>query len=234
MNMINENKLGIILQARMSSERLPGKILKKIGYHSILEEIVFRVSLLKIDVKFIIATSILQENNVIEDFCKDKGILFFRGSENNVLKRYYLCAKKYNLQHIVRLTADNPFLDIEELYNLIELHFDSGADYSHSFDSLPIGVGAEVMTLNTLEKSFKNATKSKHFEHVNEYILDNKDLFNISYLNVSIDKRKQDVSLTVDTSDDYNKACYIIDKSSNKLDLKEVLFWEKRYRLEKL
>lgn len=201
---------GIILQARMGSSRLPGKVLKKIGEKNLLEHIFYRLSYLKHDVKLVVATTTLEKDDVIADFCLSKDIECFRGSEENVLERYYLCAKKHGFTHIVRLTGDNPFTDIEELDNLIDLHLNTGADYTHSFGVLPIGVGAEIFTFKALEDSYLNATKDNHREHVNEYIQENPDLFDISVLQVSAEKNKPEIRLTIDTEDDYRKACQII------------------------
>ena len=209
-----EENLGIIIQARMGSSRLPGKVLKKIGDKSLLEHIFFCLSLLRHPAKIILATSTHQRDDVIESFCRNRSIEYFRGSEENVLERYYLCTKKYGFNHIVRLTADNPFTDMEELNNLIKLHLETGADYSHSFQKLPIGVGAEIFTFDALEKSFFSGKKEHHKEHVNEYVLENPELFKISVLSVPPEKNRPDIRLTVDTEEDYKKACCIIEKSS--------------------
>lgn len=208
-------KIGIIIQARIGSTRLPGKVLKKIETKTLLEHILFRLEKLKHSCNIIIVTSKLKKDNLIEDFCKKNDINCFRGSESNVLERYYLCAKQNAFTHIVRLTADNPFSDIEELDNLIELHVNSKADYSRSFGSLPKGVGAEIFTFEALEKSYILGKKENHKEHVNEYIEENEDKFRIEELKVSIEKNRPDISLTVDTQDDYQKACFIVKNSEN-------------------
>lgn len=207
--------IGIIIQARMGSTRLPGKILKNIGNKTLLEHILFRLIKLKHEVEVVIATSDLEKDAKVENFCKDKGIKCFRGSETNVLERYYMCAKDNAFEHIVRLTGDNPFTDIEELDNLIELHLKTSADYSRSFASLPKGVGAEIFTFEALEKSYQNGHKENHIEHVNEYIEENEDEFNISELKVESEKNRPDISLTVDTEDDYQKACFIVQNSKD-------------------
>ena len=157
----------------MGSTRLPGKVMKTIGDKSLLEHIIFRMLKSKKDVKLVIATSDLDKDNMIEQFCKNNNILCFRGSEQNVLERYYLCAKEYSFDHIVRLTGDNPFIDVEELDNLIELHLKNKSDYSRSFAVLPKGVGGEIFTFDALEKSYKYGFKYNHKEHVNEYIEEN-------------------------------------------------------------
>jgi len=225
--------IGIIIQARMGSNRLPGKVLKKIGNKTLLEHIFYRLSFLKTSVKVILATSINPENDIIESFCSENNITCYRGSENNVLERYYLCAKKYNFEHIIRLTADNPFTDIEELDNLINLHLETKSDYSHSFTNLPKGVGAEIFTFKTLEKSCIEGKEPHHLEHVNEYILENLDLFKITVLNVPKEKNKPEISLTIDTLEDYKKACFLVNKSENEfINIKELVQLLMQYEKE--
>lgn len=207
--------IGVIIQARMGSTRLPAKVLKRIGNKNLLEHILFRLSKLEHSVQVVIATSILAKDDAIELFCKENEVQYFRGSETNVLERYYMCAKENNFDHIVRLTGDNPFVDIEELDNLIKLHLDLNANYSRSFASLPKGVGAEIFSFEALEQSYKYGDKENHKEHVNEYIEENEDRFKIAELKVEKGKNRPDISLTVDTEDDYKKACFIVENTKN-------------------
>lgn len=207
--------IGIIIQARIGSSRLPGKVLKKLIDKSLLEHIIFRLSFLKEDVKVIIATSTLKRDDEIEQFCNSSNILCFRGSEKNVLERYFVCSKENCFNHIIRLTGDNPFIDIEELDNLIKLHISSKADYSRSFSELPKGLGSEIFTFNALEESFLYGLAENHKEHVNEYIEENENNYRISELKVSKEKNRPEISLTVDNMDDYKKACFIIEHSKN-------------------
>lgn len=215
--------IGIILQARMGSTRLPGKVLKKIGARTLLENIVSRVGTLQNKATFVIATTDLQQDNKIADFCKQNNLSCFRGSELNVLDRYYECATLYKFQHIVRLTGDNPFIDIEELDNLINLHLENQSDYSRSLGALPKGVGSEIFTYNSLEVSFFNGLKENHKEHVNEYIEENEKLFKISELTVAKTKNRPDVGLTVDTLDDYRKACFIVQNSVDPISTEQAI-----------
>ncbi len=205
--------LGVIIQARMGSTRLPGKIFKCIGSKTLLEHIIYRAFLLRHDHTFVIATSNLSADDIVAKFCNDKKINCFRGSESDVLERYYQCAKLYCFDHIVRLTADNPFVDMEEVDRLIDLHIESNSDYTHSFNSLPVGVGSEIFTFAALEKSFREGHEPHHREHVNEYMLENPKIFKTVKLQVNEMKQRPDIRLTVDTIDDYNKACYIINNS---------------------
>lgn len=205
--------IGIIIQARMGSTRLPGKILKTIGNKTLLEHIVFRLKRLKTPACVVIATTDKPEDDVVERFCMKNNVECFRGSELNVLNRYYKCAQKYKFSHIVRMTADNPFPDVEELDKLIALHIKENNAYTQSFSSLPIGVGAEIFSFEALEEDNEKASLPHHFEHVDEYILEHLDEFKNSVLEVEKDKNYPEVSLTVDTVEDYKKACYIVEEA---------------------
>lgn len=208
--------LGIILQARMGSSRLPGKILKDFNGKTLLKHVDDRIMLLKHEATFVIATSDLSQDDAVEEFCRQNAIECFRGSESNVLKRYYDCAKAYRFHDIVRMTGDNPFPDIEELDHLITVHIQQELDFSENFSVLPIGVGMEIMSFEALEKSVQSASLEKHFEHADEYILDNLDSFSHATVQVSADKHYPDVRLTVDTTEDYKKACYIMKRAEGK------------------
>jgi spore coat polysaccharide biosynthesis protein SpsF len=207
--------LGVVLQARMGSSRLPGKVLKSIGSKVLLEHIISRLGFLKHKAVLVVATSDTPKDDIVAHFCQKLGVSYFRGSELNVLQRYYDCAQQFKFTQIVRLTADNPFVDICELDRLIDLHAIKIADYTHSFGVLPVGVGAEIFTFAALENSFYNGHAENHREHVNEYIQENTSLFKIEILDVASSKCFPDVRLTVDTEEDYRKACYIVENACN-------------------
>ncbi len=205
--------LGIIIQARMGSTRLPGKILKPIGGKKLIEHILYRLTFLRHEATIVIATTNNKQDNVLQNFCITNSVNCFRGSEFDVLERYYICAKEFNFSNIIRLTADNPFTDIEELDRLIDLHFSSHSDFSKSFSELPVGVGAEIFTINALEKSYYEGHLAHHREHVDEYILEHPEIFKIATLSTSFEKNKPNVRLTVDTIDDLGKACFIVNNA---------------------
>ena len=208
---------GIVIQARMGSTRLPGKVLMKIGDRDLLGHILDRLKLLKVmDCQVVVATSIERQDDEIERFCQKEGVPCFRGSEKNVLERYWLCARQYQFDNIVRLTADNPFIDIEELEHLILFHSTEAADYSYSDTELPVGMGAEIFSMDALSKTMKKANKDNHFEHVDDYILENKNQFKCRKLDVDQKKIHPEISFTIDTVEDYKKACYIAEHALNK------------------
>jgi len=200
--------IGAVIQARMGSTRLPGKVLMPLGGRSVLEQILHRLSFCRSDLVVVVATTTASRDDAVEEFCRARGVAVFRGSEENVLERYYRCALTYRFDQVVRLTGDNPFVDVEELDNLVALHLEQGADYSSSVAHLPTGAGAEIFTFEALERSMRQASAPHHFEHVNEYILENRDLFAIAELEVPVGKRSA-ARLTVDTEEDYRRACFI-------------------------
>lgn len=210
-------KIGIIIQARMGSSRLPGKILKTINDRKLLDHIIDRLSKSCSNATVVIATTTLTQDDEVETWCKNKGVACFRGDENNVLKRYYDCMNKYGFDYVVRMTADNPFPDVEELDRLIDMHISNGLDFSECFSGLPIGVGMEMFSKAALTDDMHNASMQHHFEHVDEYVLENMDKYYTGVLEVPLIKQHHELSVTVDTQSDYDKACYIASNSNDGL-----------------
>jgi spore coat polysaccharide biosynthesis protein SpsF len=200
----------------MSSIRLPGKVLKPIAGKALLDHVLGRLSLLAYPVQVVVATSDSLQNDAIAQHCLPKGVAVFRGSESDVLDRYYQCANENRFEHVVRLTADNPFTDIEELQRLIEQHLAQHNDYTHSFGAMPLGVGAEIFTFAALERSAREGHASNHREHVNEYIQEHPDIFRIGELEIPVAKQRPDLRLTVDTETDYRYACTIAEQAPNR------------------
>ena len=194
----------------MGSTRLPGKVLRTIAGKALLGHVLGRLSLLPYPVKVVVvATSDLSQDDAIAQYCLSRGVAVFRGSETDVLDRYYQCARENRFEYVVRLTADNPFTDIEELQRLIEQHLEQDNDYTHSFGRMPLGVGAEIFSFVALERSAQEGHASNHREHVNEYIQENPDVFKIGVLEMAAAKQCPHLRLTVDTEDDYQRACAI-------------------------
>jgi len=167
-----------IIQARMGSTRFPGKVLKKLYKKTILQIIFERVQKSeKID-KIIFATSNNTLDDKIENFCKYKNYFCFRGSEKNVLKRYYDCAKKFNAKTIIRLTADCPLVDPIIIDKVISMHYKTKSHYSSNTippekSKWPNGSDVEVFSFKSLEQAYKNAKKLSEKEHVTFYIWKN-------------------------------------------------------------
>jgi len=224
------SNVGLVIQARMRSSRLPGKVLMDLCGKPVLLHILDRLKKLKKEYKQIIITSTNKCDDDIENFCKENNTLCFRGSENDVLDRYYQAAKLFKLQHIVRLTGDNPLVDADNLDFLIEKHLNNRADYSSNKSEvnsgLPVGAGAEILTFSALKRSWKEGKKKNHREHVNEYILENQNKFKTLFVkaNNKISACK-DLRLTIDTKEDFEFVKSIIkllQKHNLKINLKNI------------
>jgi spore coat polysaccharide biosynthesis protein SpsF len=218
------SSIGIVVQARMGSTRLPGKVLRPVGRLPLLGHVVGRLTELSRRWPVIVATSSDAKDDAIVDWCRKRDITTFRGSEQDVLDRYLHCASICGFEHIVRLTADNPFTDVTELARLVQFHIHGRFDYTHSFGYLPIGVGAEVFTRPALERSHVEGLLSHHREHVNEYIQENPDLFKIGVLEVPPDKWAPSLRLTIDTEEDWRRADALVNQSKERwLTTKEAI-----------
>jgi spore coat polysaccharide biosynthesis protein SpsF len=193
----------------MGSSRLPGKVLLPVGARPLLGHVVGRLSALRNAATIVVATSTEAADDAIASWCAREGVSCFRGSELDVLDRYYRCAKQHGFDSVVRLTADNPFTDIAELDRLIDLHREQDNDFTQSFATLPVGVGAEIFTFAALERSHREGHQPQHREHVDEFILEHPELFKSAMLEVAPAKRHPEVRLTVDTKEDYRRACFI-------------------------
>ena len=204
-----------IIQARMNSSRLPGKVLKKIDGVTAIEYMISRVTKIQNIDKFIIATSKNPSDNKIIKICKYLGIDFYRGDEEDVLSRFYDAAKNYNARHILRLTADCPMIDPEIVDKIIKEYFKKKVDYcSNTIDrTFADGLDAEIFSFKILEKAYLNANDSKLREHVTGYFNGkNKRNDKISTYQLKYNKNLSYIRLTLDTSEDLKNIRKIIKK----------------------
>jgi len=197
----------------MGSSRLPGKVLRPINGTPLLGRILDRLSHLRHHATVVVATTVEARDDAVVHYCEQRNTGVFRGSESNVLDRYYQCAKASGFEQVIRLTADNPFVDVEELDRLVDLHLSRQADFSHSFAQLPIGVGAEIFRFSALAQSAEASTAPHHFEHVDEFMLEHPERFETVELEVSAEKNHPKVRLTVDDETDFRRACFIAERA---------------------
>lgn len=195
----------------MGSTRLPGKVLRAIGGRPLLSHVLERLGSLRHRVQVVIATSTEARDDDIASWCSAQEVACFRGSEGDVLDRYWRCTEQFGFEHVVRLTADNPFTDIDELDRLLAFHLSGGYDYSHSFGQMPLGVGAEVFSRDALARSHAQGLKPNHREHVNEFIEETPEAFRIGLLMVPAAKVAPALRLTVDTLEDWQRACRLVE-----------------------
>ncbi len=210
------SKCGAVVQARMGSIRLPGKVLKLLAGKLMIMCVIERLETIKGVDKVILATSDLVQDDPLAKLAEENSINLFRGSEEDVLSRYLLCAEKNGLKMIVRATGDNPFVDPLEGGRLISFFRENDLEYATSFpdygSGLPIGVGLEIFTIDALKKSDAEGTLPHHREHVNEYIQEHPERFKTDHLKCLPENRGDSLTLTVDTREDYEKASAIYDK----------------------
>lgn len=198
-------KIVCIVQARVGSTRLPGKVLKKICGKTVLEHDVIRLKLIKNIDEIVIATTELDRDNKIVEECKKMNVKYFRGSEQNVLARYYYAAKENNADIVVRVTSDCPLIDPEVSSKIIEFYLENMDKYDYVSNTIdrtyPRGLDIEVFSFKALEKTFKEAIIERDKEHVTPYIWDNPDKFKLCQYRNDIDYSY--LRWTLDTEEDY-------------------------------
>ena len=177
--------ISCIIQARMGSSRLPGKVMKEL--HNKIPSLQYTINQLNcsknVD-QIIVATSELSEDNVIEDLVRQNNMCCFRGNAQDVLDRYYQCAKKLKLETIVRITADCPLIDPKIVDSVIDLYQNKKSDYAHNIlpRTFPDGEDVEVFSFEALEIAWSNARLPSEREHVTPYFRNNSSHFKINNL----------------------------------------------------
>jgi spore coat polysaccharide biosynthesis protein SpsF len=195
-------KIGIISQARMTSTRLPGKVLKTISGKSLLE---YHTERLK-KTSLILATTINQTDDPIAQFCESKKISYFRGDENDVLSRYMGAAEKFSLDIIVRVTSDCPLIDGDLIAHSLEKYLSLNKSWLYMSNCLqrtyPRGFDFEIFSGEMLKEAFDQAKTAFQREHVTPYFYQNfhgKTVFEHITRQPDMSKYR----LTVDESDDF-------------------------------
>jgi len=211
-----KKKITCIIQARLSSSRLPGKILLNGFDKPLLLHLIERIKKSKKINKIIIATTNQKIDDPIVNLCKKENINYFRGDLENVLKRYYFCAKKFKAEHILRITSDCPLMDFRIVDQVIGEYSKKNYDYVSNINptTTPDGFDIEIFPFQILKKTYFNAKKKHELEHVTPYIWDNPKKFKI--LNVRIFKTNlnyRKYRLTLDYLEDY----YVIHNIYNSL-----------------
>lgn len=195
--------IGCIIQARMSSERLPGKVLMNIEEDcTILNSVIEQVMYSNFIEKIVVATTTDKIDDKIEEFLKKKQVSCFRGEPLDVLDRYYKCAKEHSFSEIVRITSDNPLIDPKIIDLVISEFKEKKFDYICNFfpRTFPQGTEVEIFTFSTLHKTWLEAKKESEREHVTPYIYNNPEKFKIS--NLEYKKNLSNLRWTVDREQD--------------------------------
>ena len=223
-------KTGAIIQARMSSVRLPGKTMMKLdGKNSVLYYVITQLQHSDFLEKIVVATTDQREDDKIVKFVSNMDIDYFRGSLTDVLDRHYQCAKKFSFTTVVRVTSDNPLIDPTIVDKAIE-KFNSNS-YDLVTNSLtrtfPQGTEVEVFSFQALEKAWINAKKPSEREHVTAYFYNNKNDFEIFDLTYS--ENISHLRWTVDRIPDLEFVRAVV----SKLEKKPILMTDILYLLSK-
>lgn len=215
-------KIGCIIQARMGSTRLPGKVLKPLADKTVLGHILTRLKQSQYIDKIILATSENIEDNRIVDECKEYSVDCFRGSNADVLARFYHAAGLYDLTDIVRICADNTLIDWKIIDKQILVYNKNRYDIVSTGSYVPLGVGGEIFSFENLEKAYNNAKEDYQREHVTPYIYENYE--NIFKYQINNDYSKY--RFTLDTPEDWSlifKLYDILYKGIHDFSLDEVI-----------
>lgn len=204
--MDDKRKVVAIIQARMGSSRLPGKVLKDIAGKPMLGRVVERTQKAKMIDEVVIATTLDTSDDAVAEFCCSVRIQCFRGSVFDVLDRFYQAARSFTADIVVRLTGDCPLLDPELIDKAIVELESNNLDFAANRlpppwkRTYPVGLDVEVCTFAALERAWKEAEKPFEREHVMPYLYDEKDRFRVSVLEA--DEDHSDQRWTVDTPED--------------------------------
>lgn len=192
-----------ILQVRTGSTRLPLKVLKEIKGKTLIELYVERVIRSKLMDNIIIATTVSDSDDIIENIANKINIDCFRGSENDLVDRYYQCSKRYGVDVIVRLCNDDPFVDYEVIDEAIDLLINKKADWvtNHLRPTYPEGLDIDVFSFSLLKEMWENASLKSEREHVFPYVYNNIDRFNV--ISMEQEKDYSDLRWTLDYEEDF-------------------------------
>jgi spore coat polysaccharide biosynthesis protein SpsF len=206
----------LITQARIGSTRLPGKVLLKINGQELLKIHLERLKRCRLVDEIIVATTINTEDDDIEKICDEDAVLSFRGSEYDVLDRFYQCCKKIKPVWVVRVTSDCPLIDPDLIDAVIACAQINDVDYCSNvlIENFPDGQDVEVFKFSALEVAWKDAKLHSEREHVTPYIRNNTDFKGgnlFSALNFPCAYEFSDIRMTVDEPMDFELVTKLID-----------------------
>ena len=195
-----------IIQARMGSSRLPGKVLKDVCGAPLLVREVIRVRRARSLGQVVVATTVNPEDDLITEICQAHGIPCFRGDPHDVLDRYYRAAQLFEAETIVRLTGDCPVIDPQEIDRTVRAFFDAKVDFAANRlpppwkRTTPIGMDTEVVSFGNLTRAWREAGSKYAREHVMPFFYEQEGRFEILLVHHQPDLGRY--RLTVDTPED--------------------------------
>ena len=222
-------KLGVFLQARIDSSRLPGKALFKIQGKTIVSHAMTALRQIDADVYALLT----DENSFSSLFAeaKNNGFEIFKGSATDVLARFVSAGEFFKVKTIIRATGDNPLVDAETATLILDSHLLERADYS-GFNGIPLGTGVEVLNFNSLLKAKNLSSKQYDHEHVSPFLYNNPNLFKINRIMAPPEYCFPKGLVTIDTKDDFDYVERLYSKLYKGIPLttKKIIPWFKTKR----
>ena len=222
-------KIDIIVEARMGSKRLPGKVLRLSNKKPMLYWMFKRLKLIKYVSNIIIATTKLNVDNEICDFANKNNIKYYRGSENNVLQRVINAANENSTDQIVEITGDDPLVDPFIVSEIIDSHIKNYSTNKISandfYKQVPLGSNARIFSFSLLKKINQLTKNNFHRENVESYFYQNYKKFNFNHTHLNKNFKRNDIRLTMDTIEDFKVIDSILSYFLPKIDftLKEII-----------
>ncbi len=198
-------RIAAIVEARMGSTRLPGKILEKLEGKPVLQHIVERMRRSRYIDDVIVATTAKESDDIVETFCRSIGCPVYRGSEDDVLSRVLEAARTFHVDIIVEITGDSPVIDWRYADQLVALFYSGVYDYVANTalaKTFPVGMGIQVFPTKVLEKVNQLTNSPVDHEHVSIFIYTHPDLFRLAYLPAETSMNHPELVITLDTPED--------------------------------
>jgi spore coat polysaccharide biosynthesis protein SpsF len=179
-------KIVVVVQARMSSSRLPGKVLFPILGESLLFRMIERLRRVKYPINIVVATSMDETDKIIEVVCQEKGIECYRGQLQDLLDRHYQVGLTKEANAVIKIPADCPLIDPQIIDKVIDFYLEHETEYDYIGNlhpaTYPDGNDVELMTFDALEQAWKEAHRPLELEHTTPYFWENPDKFRIANL----------------------------------------------------
>lgn len=210
--------LGAIIEARMGSSRLPGKVILEANNKPLIIHLINRLKQSKLLKTIIVATTKNEKDDILCKILKKNKILFFRGSEKDVLGRIYLAAKKFKLKNILQITGDCPLVDPFIVSQVIKTYQNNNFNFvsNANLRSYPIGMDVSIFSFKDLEKCYHLAKQKYYREHTTLFFRKKKNLFSHCNLMAPSNLNYPNLGLTLDENRDYLLIKKIFKKFKNK------------------
>ncbi len=234
------NKIVCIIQARMGSNRLPQKSLMKLGDKYLVDHVVERALKSELISQVVLAAPKTEENDPLEKRANELAVACFRGSENDLVSRFYEAAVRHKADVVVRVCADNPLIHPSEVDRIIKYYLNSDVDFASNVgpvmgNSYPDGLGAEVFSFEALSWIHNNINDARSREHVHESFYNNPNRFKLGTVMCPREFARPEIVLDINTKEEYNFISRLFNDLGTKktlISIQEIIPWyEKNYHL---